>query len=104
MHSSSCDCRQPDAFPPGGDEVFETLRALLRDGGDYPGIRCPRCFWQPKQESRWWCLMECGCTWNTFDTHGQCPRCARVWEVTACLRCSVFSAHEAWYVDANPRS
>ncbi len=57
MHSSSCDCRQPDAFPPGGDEVFETLRALLRDGGDYPGIRC-----------------------------------------------SVFSAHEAWYVDATPRS
>jgi hypothetical protein len=66
--------------------------------GKYAGIRCPKCAWQPLSSSRWWCNREgCGCTWNTFDTRGKCPKCSYQWRDTACLECSQWSKHEDWY-------
>ena len=59
------------------------------------GIRCPACAWVPDTLSRWEC--DCGFTWNTFDTRGQCPACAREHLRTACLRCHKSPAHERWY-------
>jgi hypothetical protein len=35
--------------------------------------------------------------WNTFDTHGICPKCSWQWIITACLSCKQFSPHEEWY-------
>lgn len=58
-------------------------------------IRCPKCGYQPKASDRWFC--DCGHCWNTFDTRGRCPACARQWLRTACLQCSRWSLHEDWY-------
>ena len=63
-------------------------------------IFCPKCRWEPKTYSRWLCAPElggCGHVWNTFDTHGICPKCNWHWIITACLWCKQFSPHEEWY-------
>ncbi len=72
------------------------LGARSRDGSRKGRrIRCPRCRWEPRPRDRWYC--DCGMAWNTFDTHGLCPRCQRQWTQTACLACHRWSAHEDWY-------
>jgi len=60
-----------------------------------PGIRCPKCRWQPRRDARWSCT--CGFEWNTFETAGRCPMCHTQWEWTQCLRCDEWSLHKAWY-------
>jgi hypothetical protein len=63
-------------------------------------IFCPKCKWKPRPGSRWICgprLGGCGHVWNTFDTHGICPKCNWHWIITACLWCKQFSPHEEWY-------
>ena len=60
-------------------------------------IRCPLCHWQPRKEDRWFCEPGCYHHWNTFDTAGVCPRCAKQWDETACLRCRAWSRHADWY-------
>jgi hypothetical protein len=60
-----------------------------------PGIRCPKCQWQPGAEVQWSC--KCGHRWNTFQTRGQCPGCQYQWEVTQCPRCGESSPHGDWY-------
>jgi hypothetical protein len=65
-----------------------------------PEIFCPKCKWRPKSSSRWLCSPQmggCGAVWNTFDTHGICPKCSWKWIITACLSCKQFSPHEEWY-------
>ena len=63
-------------------------------------IRCPACEWQPSPHDAWDCNPGgCGHSWNTFETRGVCPACSRQWTETACLRCSVWSPHEDWYVE-----
>jgi hypothetical protein len=41
----------------------------------------------------------CGTVWNTFTTHGVCPKCSWEWIITACLSCKQFSPHAEWYHD-----
>ncbi len=74
---------------------------------DYPHIRCPKCNWQPKKESLWFCsncdapeyfYEACGTAWNTFDTGGKCPGCKHQWRWTSCLSCSQWSLHNDWYL------
>ncbi|MGH9372807.1 MAG: hypothetical protein ACRD15_14875, partial [Vicinamibacterales bacterium] len=65
---------------------------------DFLKIRCPLCNWQPQKPDRWSCDPGCHNRWNTFETAGICPGCAKHWDETACLQCSRWSAHEAWYV------
>jgi hypothetical protein len=65
-------------------------------------IHCPTCEWRPSARDRWMCVPTCATIWNTFDTHGKCPGCAKQWTVTACLACGVYSPHEAWYHDEAP--
>jgi len=63
-------------------------------------IACPRCDWQPTHSYVWRC--SCGHTWHTFDTHGVCPACGRVWTMTQCspfIGCGAWSDHEEWYHD-----
>jgi hypothetical protein len=60
-----------------------------------PRIRCPRCGWEPERDDRWMC--SCLHVWNTFDTGGVCPACARKWEATQCRRCHAWSPHRDWY-------
>jgi hypothetical protein len=74
-------------------------------------IFCPKCRWKPTARSRWQCAPQlggCGHDWNTFDTRGICPKCNWHWIITACLSCTQFSPHEAWYhqpnQDTNQRS
>jgi hypothetical protein len=42
-------------------------------------IRCPLCGWQPAKTDRWVCSPGCGHLWNTFETRGVCPACAKHW-------------------------
>lgn len=65
-------------------------------GGKRPRIRCPRCRWQPRKDSRWLC-NKCNTSWNTFDTRGLCPGCNHQWIHTACLDCHAWSRHVDWY-------
>jgi hypothetical protein len=58
-------------------------------------IRCPRCKWQPDRRAQWQC--NCGHVWNTFDTHGVCPKCHYAWRETRCLKCHQWSPHAEWY-------
>lgn len=63
-------------------------------------IRCPKCAWQPKANSRWSCT--CGHSWNTFDTGGRCPKCKKQWKDTCCQGpwvggCAQWSPHLDWY-------
>jgi hypothetical protein len=62
-------------------------------------IHCPRCAWAPGAHDRWECRPGCGTVWNTFETRGRCPGCAKRWLVTTCLACVVTSLHERWYHD-----
>ncbi len=62
-----------------------------------PRIRCPLCGWQPRRWDRWSCT--CGYAWNTFDTRGLCPVCAKQWTQTQCLACHQWSEHERWYAE-----
>ncbi len=63
-------------------------------------IWCPGCEWKPDATSRWSCAPE-GCyhSWNTFDTGGVCPACAKIWKHTQCLSCHNHFPHEEWYHD-----
>ena len=68
-------------------------------------IRCPECQWQPAPQDTWCCAPGCGHVWNTFETRGLCPGCAKQWTHTACLRCNAWPLHEAWYErEDDPRS
>jgi hypothetical protein len=60
-------------------------------------IRCPLCQWRPGKADRWLCSPGCQQRWNTFETAGICPGCAKSWTETACLRCGGWSLHDAWY-------
>ena len=60
-------------------------------------IRCPLCQWQPQKHDRWFCDPGCHHHWNTFDTAGICPGCAKTWDQTACLKCHGWSRHADWY-------
>ncbi|MGH9800728.1 MAG: hypothetical protein ACRD82_10215 [Blastocatellia bacterium] len=93
-----------------GEEPTDKLDTLIRlddDESAYSRIRCPLCKWQPNANSRWNCggggppeyYQGCGTGWNTFDTGGVCPGCDHQWRWTACLSCSNYSLHEAWYTD-----
>ena len=62
-----------------------------------PEIRCPKCGWRPKAESRWVCTPTCGTVWNTFWTGGVCPGCGKAWKTTACPSCHQRSPHKDWY-------
>jgi hypothetical protein len=65
-------------------------------------IYCPKCEWHPGPGDRWQCGPGCGMVWNTFETRGRCPRCAKQWTVTQCLVCLAVSPHEDWYHDEAP--
>ena len=62
-----------------------------------PIIRCPKCEWRPKAESRWQCEPRCGTLWNTFWTGGVCPGCGKRWLHTQCPECHARSLHKDWY-------
>ena len=76
-------------------EAEPIIEADDRGGPQEPFIRCPKCKWTPRKESRWSC--KCGHVWQIFDTGGACPACLYQWKITACLRCLEFSAHSDWY-------
>jgi len=61
-------------------------------------IACPKCDWRPTPDVLWSC--SCGHLWHTFDTHGVCPGCGKVWKETQCHifpGCGQWSDHEDWY-------
>ncbi|HEX2870831.1 MAG TPA: hypothetical protein VHP33_06230 [Polyangiaceae bacterium] len=75
----------------------ERFAAEERYRAEHAAIRCPRCAWVPTADDSWEC--ECGQAWNTFETAGRCPACAKSWETTWCLECREPSEHQAWYAD-----
>jgi hypothetical protein len=61
-------------------------------------IACPKCDWHPDAAIVWKCT--CGHHWNTFQTHGVCPACGKIWQETQChpaIGCGQWSDHEEWY-------
>jgi hypothetical protein len=90
---------------PDFDKHSETEKLKERTT-DFKRIRCPKCRWQPRESSRWYCsdagyphffYHGCGTSWNTFETRGRCPGCAHQWRWTDCLHCWQSSPHEDWY-------
>ena len=61
-------------------------------------INCPKCGWEPDESCRWVCDV-CRTKWNTFETHGKCPGCGKIFVETQCLssRCWQISPHADWY-------
>lgn len=60
-------------------------------------IACPKCAWRHPGGAFWRCT--CGHEWDTFATHGVCPKCATVHRITQCPTCFQRSDHEEWYHD-----
>lgn len=62
-------------------------------------ICCPKCEWENDGADHWHCT--CGHIWNTFETTGRCPNCARIWQDTQCPSsaggCAEWSPHIDWY-------
>lgn len=83
--------QQPEKPGDGGE--LDALLGKSKEGNR--GIRCPKCQWRPRKDDRWGCL--CGHSWNTFDTHGICPKCHAEWRDTQCLKCHEWSKHVDWY-------
>jgi len=63
-------------------------------------IRCPKCSWEPDESCRWVCDV-CNTKWNTFETHGQCPGCGKIYKDTMCSKrkggCGQMSLNLDWY-------
>ena len=62
-------------------------------------IVCPKCGWEPDDSRRWVCDV-CQTRWNTFETHGVCPCCGKVYEDTYCSTrggCGQPSLNSDWY-------
>jgi hypothetical protein len=63
-------------------------------------ISCPKCGWEPNENCLWIC-DECRTKWNTFETHGKCPGCGKVFIDTQCIRrkggCGQMSLNVDWY-------
>ena len=101
-----------DLLPPAFDERgHDKHQEEHRAGQRSAKIRCPLCDWQPKKDSRWFCISigppenysgGCGHGWNTFDTRGRCPGCSHQWRYTTCFGCNRWSLHDDWYVQGGP--
>ncbi len=65
-------------------------------------IYCPKCGFEPPPNLRWICLPGCRHKWNTFATHGICPRCGKMWRETQCPHCKLWSLLDDWYHDDGP--
>lgn len=93
------------------DEILRKIESE-KDETNFRRIRCPKCKWQPKSSSRWFCA-DCdfpeyfygGCwtSWNTFETKGKCPGCGHLWRWTSCLRCGGWAKHVDWYEESGKR-
>jgi hypothetical protein len=83
------------AFVRGPHKPLVDIDTILRD--DHAGVRCPKCSWRPTRQDLWTCNPGCGQAWHTFDTHGECPSCTKMWAITQCLRCHEWSDHDDWY-------
>jgi hypothetical protein len=62
-------------------------------------IYCPKCHFEPPPSMKWKCEESCGHVWNTFSTHGVCPKCKKMWLETQCPACKLWSLHDDWYHD-----
>ncbi|MEZ5344099.1 MAG: hypothetical protein R2681_00960 [Pyrinomonadaceae bacterium] len=101
-----CDVYQLVLFRRNGKIDETTQVSVEEDKIRSARIRCPKCSWEPKSLSRWYCsdcldpeffLGGCGTSWNTFETRGKCPGCSHIWRWTSCLSCGEWSLHEDWY-------
>ena len=92
-----CTLREQSVFPPVRPLCFSAFSPQQCTTMD---IYCPKCEWEPPASAEWTC--ECGHSWHTFDTHGQCPECGKVWRETQCHECTVWSPHHDWYHDLPP--
>jgi hypothetical protein len=63
-------------------------------------VSCPKCGWEPDENCRWVCDV-CRTSWNTFETHGKCQGCDKVFIDTQCIRrrggCGQMSLNSEWY-------
>jgi Zn-dependent protease len=58
------------------------------------GFACPQCKAAPPLGNFWRCA--CGTMFDTFETGGRCPKCARSYQGTACNECGKMSPHAAF--------
>jgi hypothetical protein len=88
------------------EEILKKASQEEAEITDFSRIRCPKCLWQPKKSSRWYCADSdfpeyfynaCYTAFNTFETRGVCPVCRHQWRWTSCLQCAGWSLHEDWY-------
>ncbi|MDC8004806.1 DUF4272 domain-containing protein [Aureisphaera galaxeae] len=58
-------------------------------------IQCTVCEWRPDGGKYWAC--NCGHVWNTFKSHGKCPKCETQYVKTWCPGCGKSTPHKDWY-------
>lgn len=83
-----------------GLQCFAALRVgrgmmQLEKSPRRPEVRCPACGVHPPIGAFWNC--PCGARLDTFETGGQCPRCGRAFEKTACAACGQLNPLANWY-------
>lgn len=98
---STVEALRHDPTLPDFDEVIKDLADDDAASGKRR-ILCPKCGWSPGPGDLWMC--RCGCSWNTFETGGECPDCSHKWHQTQCLLCGEWSPHDDWYTDDRPDS
>ncbi len=85
-------------IPVTNSRDFFIFRVTMIIDGSY--ISCPKCGWEPDENCQWVCDV-CNTKWNTFETHGKCPGCNKVFEDTGCSRskggCGEMSLNAEWY-------
>jgi len=59
------------------------------------GVSCPVCNANPPRGVFWSCGL-CKSTFDTFEVHGQCPKCFTTFPKTTCADCGAQSAFSDW--------
>jgi Zn-dependent protease len=60
------------------------------------GYACPNCHASPPMAALWRCAR-CKVTFDTFETHGECPNCHIQFPTTQCIDCGSSHPLSAWH-------
>jgi len=81
-----------------GYQQARTLMQLAK-APRHESFACPSCRTAPPKGAYWGC-GKCRTAFDTFETHGVCPKCGAQFDQTRCLDCGTTSPIGAWGVPA----
>lgn len=77
-----------------GYQYAQALRRLEKTP-THSSFHCPSCKQSPPAVAAYTCV-NCRAPFDPFASAGQCPNCARVWNVVPCLHCGTASSLGDW--------